>query len=214
MPSIVYAATTNPGKLRDFAIAAAEGGFAVEPLPGIGEIAAPDENETTFAGNAQAKAEYYSCILSEEGNSLLVLADDSGLEVDALRGEPGVRSARFAQDAGFGEAAGSGAATTIDERNNLYLLERMRGSTQRTARYRCALVVARGGAALLTAEGTVEGEILAAPRGSGGFGYDPLFWVPELGHTMAEISLEKKHTLSHRGRAFRALLPELRQLLR
>ncbi|HTW46497.1 MAG TPA: non-canonical purine NTP pyrophosphatase, partial [Acidobacteriaceae bacterium] len=128
-------------------------------------------------------------------------------EVDALQGEPGVRSARFAQDAGY--TPPKQASATTDERNNLYLLERMTGVAHRTARYHCVLALARAGTVLATADGAVEGEILTAPRGHGGFGYDPLFYLPALSRTMAEISLEEKHTLSHRGRAFRALLPQL-----
>ena len=208
MTVTLYAATTNLGKLRDFSVAAADGGFAIESPPNFKDIAAPAEDEPTFAANARLKAQYYSRF-----NPGLVLADDSGLEVDALGGEPGVRSARFAEDAGF-EPRGAAGSLSIDARNNLYLLSRMRGATLRTARYRCALAVAREGTVLLTAEGMVNGEILTAPRGAGGFGYDPLFLIPELRFSMAEISLEQKHALSHRGRAFRALLPELRKLLR
>lgn len=210
MPPILYAATSNPGKLRDFSVAAEQDGVHIEPLPGLEGIAAPHEDQPTFEGNARLKAEYYSRFIGE-----LVLADDSGLEVDALQGEPGVRSARFAADAGWEAPTGHGGKPlTVDERNNLYLLERLRGIAERSGRYRCVLAVARGGATLLTAEGSVEGSILETPRGSGGFGYDPLFRLPELQRTMAEISLEEKHTLSHRGRAFRALLPRLHALLR
>jgi XTP/dITP diphosphohydrolase len=214
---LLFASTTNPGKLRDFAVAAADSGFSVEPLPGLREMPAPDENQPTFAGNARLKAEYYSRLASPNS---LVLADDSGLEVDALAGAPGVRSARYAQDAGYApdppddSAFGWLGADITDVRNNLYLLRQMDGITQRSARYHCVLAVARAGATLATADGSVEGEILTAPRGTGGFGYDPLFWLPDLRRTMAEISLEEKHTLSHRGRAFRALLPRLRDLVR
>jgi XTP/dITP diphosphohydrolase len=202
----LYAATTNPGKLRDFSVAAADAGFLVESPPRLSAIPAPEEKELTFAGNARLKAQYYSRLMPG-----LILADDSGLEVDALGGEPGVRSARYADDAGF-HPKGAGPALSTDERNNLYLLSRMRGVTDRRARYRCVLAIAREGELLLTGEGTVSGEILAAPRGAGGFGYDPLFSLPELQLTMAEISTEQKHTLSHRGRAFRALLPGLKKL--
>lgn len=211
MTSIVHAATSNPGKLRDFSVAAAQDGIQIQPLPRLREIPAPDENQSTFEGNARLKAQYYSRFTPE-----LVLADDSGLEVEALGGEPGVRSARFADDADYPSPAtpADTLSLTTDERNNLCLLERMRGREQRGARYRCVLAVARTGQVLLTAEGSVEGEILTGPQGSGGFGYDPLFWLPQLQRTMAEISLEEKHTLSHRGRAFRALLPQLSQLVR
>lgn len=207
MTVTLYAATTNPGKLRDFSVAAADGAFLVEPPPRFREIPAPEEAELTFAGNARLKALYYSRLIPG-----LILADDSGLEVDALGGEPGVRSARYADDAGFA-LDGEGGSLSTDERNNLYLLSRMRGIAQRNARYRCVLAVAREGQLLITAEGTVNGEILAAPRGAAGFGYDPLFWIPHLQFTMAEISLEQKHSLSHRGRAFRALLPGLGPLV-
>jgi XTP/dITP diphosphohydrolase len=137
---------------------------------------------------------------------LAVLADDSGLEVDALRGAPGVRSARYADDAGFDLIDSEDA----DGRNNLYLLEQLRGHLRPwTARYRCVLALARDGVTLLTAGGTVEGEIIAEPHGTGGFGYDPLFWLPELGKTMAEIDLATKQKLSHRGRALNAVLEQL-----
>ena len=208
MTLVLYAATTNPGKLRDFSVAAADSGIAIEPLPNLAAIPAPHEDQPTFAGNACLKAEYYSRIAAGQGMPLLVLADDSGLEVDALQGEPGVRSARFAQDAGY-EPPPAHASATADERNNLYLLQRLKNEARRTARYRCVLALARAGAVLATADGAVEGEILTAPRGHGGFGYDPLFFLPSLSRTMAEISLEDKHTFSHRGRAFRALLPKL-----
>jgi len=206
VPVTLYAATTNPGKLRDFSVAAAEGGFTVAPLPDLNEISAPVENQPTFAGNARLKAQYYSGFATG-----FVLADDSGIEVDALGGEPGVRSARFAEDAGY-VPRGTGEIS-IDARNNLYLLSRLRGVALRTARYRCALALARDHEVLLTAEGFVDGEILTAPRGIGGFGYDPLFFIPHLRLTMAEISLEQKNAVSHRGRALRALLPGLRKLI-
>jgi XTP/dITP diphosphohydrolase len=204
VPLTLFAATTNPGKLRDFAVAAEAGGISVVPLPGLSEIPAPHEDQLTFAGNASLKAAYYSRF-TPRFQSGYVLADDSGLEVDALNGDPGVRSARYAQDLGFD----SPAAHSTDERNNLCLLARMQGIAHRSGRYHCVLALARDGKVLLTADGAVEGEILTVPRGTGGFGYDPLFFLPELNRTMAEISLDEKHTLSHRGRAFRALLPKL-----
>jgi XTP/dITP diphosphohydrolase len=150
------------------------------------------------------KAAYYSGFAPD----MLVIADDSGLEVDALGGKPGVRSARYADDAGF-DAPGS-----TDERNNLYLLRRLAplGHGRIAAQYRCVIAAARNGKVLLTAEGTVEGEILSAPRGAGGFGYDPLFYLPELGKTMAEIDPEQKQKLSHRGKAFVHLLDQLHTL--
>jgi XTP/dITP diphosphohydrolase len=198
----LYAATTSQGKLRDFRTAAGAHGLTIVPLPGLDTIPAPEEDGLTFAENATLKAVYYSRFAPGE----LVLADDSGLEVDALGGAPGVRSARFAADAGVTDSPDANDNT--DVWNNLVLLQRLAGvpQEQRTARYHCVLVAARDGVALHTAEGAVEGLILEAPRGTGGFGYDPLFYLPELGLTMAEIDLETKHTLSHRGRAIAALL--------
>jgi XTP/dITP diphosphohydrolase len=196
----LYAATTNAGKLRDFEVAAAElNDFSIEPLPDLKDLAAPPEDEPDFAGNARLKAVYYSRFVPGEW----VIADDSGLEVDALEGEPGVRSARYAADAGF---LVEGATT--DEANNLLLLREMADVPEgrRQARYKCVIAAARDRVCHFTGEGAVEGEILTAPRGTGGFGYDPLFYLPGLGKTMAEIDLETKHGISHRGHALRALL--------
>ena len=201
----LYVATTSQGKLRDFRTAADAHSVLIEPLPELGEIPAPEEDGLTFAENATIKAVYYSRFAPGEW----VLADDSGLEVDALDGAPGVRSARFAADSGLTDSPDANDNT--DVWNNLELLQRLAGipSAQRTARYRCVLVAARDGVVLHTAEGAVEGLILDAPRGTGGFGYDPLFYLPALDRTMAELDLETKHTLSHRGRAIAALLPML-----
>jgi XTP/dITP diphosphohydrolase len=201
----LYAATTSQGKLRDFRTAAAAWSIAIEPLPALATIPPPEENGDTFAANATLKAVYYSRLAPGE----LVLADDSGLEVDALNGAPGVRSARFAADSGLVDSPDANDNT--DVWNNMVLLQRLAGipAAQRTARYRCVLVAVRDGLPLNTAEGVVEGFILDAPRGTGGFGYDPLFFLPELDRTIAEIDLETKLTLSHRGRALAALLPML-----
>jgi XTP/dITP diphosphohydrolase len=140
---------------------------------------------------------------------VLVLADDSGLEVDALGGAPGVRSARFAADSGLVDSPDANDNT--DVWNNMVLLQKMADIpfARRTARYRCVLAVARDGKLLQTAEGSVEGIVLDAPRGTGGFGYDPLFYLPDLDRTMAEIDLVTKLSISHRGRALAALLPML-----
>jgi XTP/dITP diphosphohydrolase len=198
-------ASTSAGKLRDFRTAAKAYAVCIDPLPGLDKVPAPTEDGDTFAANATLKAVYYSRFAPGE----LVLADDSGLEVDALSGAPGVRSARFAADSGLVDSPDANDNT--DVWNNVLLLQRMAGvpAAKRTARYRCVLAAARDGAACHVAEGTVEGMILEAPRGSGGFGYDPLFYLPELGKTMAEIDLETKLSLSHRGRALVALLPKL-----
>ncbi len=206
----LYAATTSQGKLRDFRTAAEAHAIDLSPLPGIETIPAPEEDGATFAANATLKAVYYSWFAPGE----LVLADDSGLEVDALNGAPGVRSARFAADAGLIEStlAGSlGANHPVDVWNNMELLLRLAGvpAAERTARYRCVLAAARDGVVLHTAEGAVEGLILESPRGAGGFGYDPLFYLPALDRTMAEVDLETKHSLSHRGRAILYLLAQL-----
>jgi len=198
----LYIATSNPGKLRDFAAAASQH-ITLTPLLGIKQIPAPTENEPTFEGNARLKAIYYSRHIPGE----IVIADDSGLEVDALHGEPGVRSARYAEDQHF-EAP---PETTTDERNNLCLLQALSKipNRDRTIRYHCVLAAARDGKILAIGDGTVEGEILSAPRGTNGFGYDPLFYLPEQNKTMAELDIKTKLAFSHRGRAFKALLKAL-----
>jgi XTP/dITP diphosphohydrolase len=202
----LFAATTSQGKLRDFRTAAATHSIDIDPLPGLTTIAAPDETGATFADNATLKAIYYSRFAP----SHLVLADDSGLEVDALNGDPGVRSARFAADAGLIDSPDA-ATDNTDVWNNMVLLQRLATvpAEQRTARYRCVLVAARDGQVVGLADGTVEGTILEAPRGTGGFGYDPLFFLPDINSTMAEIDLEAKLSISHRGRALTALLAML-----
>jgi XTP/dITP diphosphohydrolase len=201
----LYAATTSQGKLRDFRTAANVHSIVINSLPALSAIPAPEEDGATFAANATLKAVYYSRFAPGS----LVLADDSGLEVDALNGSPGVRSARFAADTGLVDSPDANDNT--DVWNNMVLLQRLAGvpPDKRTARYRCVLVAARDGVALHSAEGAVEGLILEAPRGTGGFGYDPLFYLPTLDRTMAEIDLETKLAHSHRGRAFAALLPLL-----
>jgi XTP/dITP diphosphohydrolase len=198
MARTLYVATSNPGKLRDFRLAAARHDIDVVPLPGLETIAAPPEDAPTFEENALEKAIYYSQFLPGE----MVMADDSGLEVESLQGAPGVRSARYAAGAGFHQAA------TTDANNNLFLLQQLAGvsESERGARYHCALAVAQDGTCVLAAQGTVEGNILSSPKGSNGFGYDPLFYVPALKHTMAEVDDHTRWTYSHRGEAFRALL--------
>ena len=202
----LFVATTSQGKLRDFRTAAQAHSISIEPLPNLNKIEAPEEDGDTFLANATLKAVYYSRFAPSE----LVLADDSGVEVDALNGAPGVRSARFAADAGLTDSPDA-AADNTDVWNNMVLLQRLAEfpDKPRTARYRCVLVAARDGQPQHSAEGSVEGLILEAPRGVGGFGYDPLFYLPELQRTMAEIDLETKLSLSHRGRALTALLSQL-----
>jgi XTP/dITP diphosphohydrolase len=201
---VLYVATTNPGKLRDFAYAAeAHPGLQLQTLPELASIPAPPEDEPTFEGNARAKAIYYS----NHAPRLYVLADDSGLEVTCLDGAPGVRSARFADDEKFPSAPGS----TLDERNNAALLRALDSIPEpcRQGRYRCALALACDGKVLATSDGTVEGSILAAPQGESGFGYDPLFLLPDFNQTMAELDPTDRLSVSHRGRALRSLLDHL-----
>jgi XTP/dITP diphosphohydrolase len=156
----LYCATTNSGKLREFRMALAD---SVEPLPGLNSIMACEETGATFEENAIQKALYYSqhC----EG---YLFVDDSGLEVDALGGAPGVYSARFA------------GAEATDEANNALLLERMRGVADRTARFVCVVALAESGGLIQTFRGEVEGRLLDEPRGDNGFGYDPLFFYPSV----------------------------------
>jgi XTP/dITP diphosphohydrolase len=203
MARTLYVASTNPGKLRDFGVAAASHNTVILSLPGLDAIDPPAEDAATFEDIAREKAIYYSRFLPGE----IVLTDDSGLEVDALQGAPGVRSARYAADAGFH------ADTTTDTNNNLFLMQQLARvpDGERGARYQCALAAARDGAGLLTAQGMVEGRVLSTPRGSNGFGYDPLFYLPALACTMAEMDDQTKWTISHRGQAFRALLQLLAQ---
>ena len=189
----VYCATTNPGKLREFQKALREG-FELEPLPALPSIEAPEETGATFEENAALKALYYSkhC----EG---YLFADDSGLEVDALGGAPGVYSARFA------------GADATDAANNALLLAKMNGSAERSARFVCVVALAEHGRLVRTFRGEVEGRVLDAPRGSNGFGYDPLFFYPPFGCSFAEIPLERKMGVSHRGKALAALRAYLEQ---
>jgi XTP/dITP diphosphohydrolase len=203
---ILYIATSNPGKLRDFA-AAADNRISLTPLPGLNEIPPPHEDQPTFEGNARLKAIYYSQHLPNQ----IVVADDSGLEVDALNGAPGVRSARNADDQHFPTSPSS----SLDERNNLCLLEALTHTphTARQARYHCVLAAARNGEILAIGHGTVEGEIRTTPRGTHGFGYDPLFYLPDYNKTMAELDATTKLTFSHRGRAFATLLHSLLPIL-
>jgi XTP/dITP diphosphohydrolase len=210
----LFVATTNPGKLRDFA-ATASPQITLTPLPGLKQIQAPAEDEPTFEGNARLKAIFYSRHAPGE----IVIADDSGLEVDALHGAPGVRSARFADDHNFhpieafpAQSLSRPQPLSTDQRNNLYLLTLLTGVplAERNARYHCVLAASRNGDILAIGHGAVEGEVLSTPRGAGGFGYDPLFYLPEQASTMAELDATTKLAFSHRGRALAALLDALR----
>ena len=198
-PRTVLLATSNSGKLRDFAGAAAAHGITIANLPDFSSLPQVVEDGTTFEENARKKAESYSVAAPLD----VVLADDSGLEIDALGGAPGIHSARYAADEPT-------AATTNsdDEANNARVLRGLAGipAEKRTARFVCVLAAARDGQTLQTFRGTVEGFILEAPRGNNGFGYDPLFYFPQIGQTLAELSPEVKAQFSHRGEAFRAFL--------
>ncbi len=196
----LYVATTNAGKLRDFARATL-GEAEIVPLPGLAAIPAPVEDATSFEGNARIKAIAYS--LHAPGH--VVLADDSGIEIDALGGAPGVHSARYAQRSAF---TGS-AFTNQDALNNECLLSAASHlvDSQRHARYRCVIAAARDGEVLAYGHGSLEGSLLKEPRGGGGFGYDPLFLIEELGLTMAELTPESRMHYSHRVRALASLMP-------
>jgi XTP/dITP diphosphohydrolase len=188
----IYSCSSNAGKMAEFLLIADElglAGFCIGPLPGLQEIAAPEETGITFEENAELKARYYSGFTQE-----MVLADDSGLEVAALNGAPGIYSARF---------AGEGAS---DHQNNDLVLARMQGISDRRARFVCVISVARAGSILHTVRGVVEGELLDSRRGSGGFGYDPVFFYPPLGCAFGELGREQKLAVSHRGRALRQIV--------
>ena len=201
-------ATRNPGKLVELRQLLPDASVlgVDEAAARLGrDIPEVDEDADTFAGNAAKKAREVSA-----ATGLPALADDSGLEVDALGGAPGVYSARYAGVAGH----------AADAANNAKLLAALAGvpPERRTARFRAALALADVGGPLsdrvLTAEGACEGVILDAPRGTGGFGYDPLFYAPELGMTFAEAGVGPKSDLSHRARAMRAIRPRLLDYLR
>ncbi len=195
----ILIATSNPGKLRDFAGAAAVHGIEIAGIPDFASLPPVVEDGLTFEENARKKAEAYSRHATGE----IVVADDSGLEVDALNGAPGVHSARYAADQPHLADENTG-----DEANNARLLRELRKvpSGQRAARFVCVLAAARDGHTVATFRGTAEGVILNAPRGSSGFGYDPLFYFPQIQKTFAELSAEEKSEYSHRGAAFRQFL--------
>ena len=189
----LYCATTNRGKLREFQEAFRDS-IQVEPLPDLESIAPPEETGVTFEENAILKARYYA----PYGGQVAVFAEDSGLEVDALDGAPGVYSARF---------AGHGAD---DSANNALLLERLADAPDRHARYVAVVTLILPVGELHSFRGEVEGEILREPRGSGGFGYDPLFFYPPFNATFAEVTAQQKLTVSHRGRAVKKMNEFLR----
>lgn len=192
-------ATSNPGKVREYERLLSDAGLPL-PVVGLREVGLepPPETGTTFAENALLKAR-----LAAEASGLPALADDSGLEVDGLGGAPGLNSARYA-----GEGAG-------DEANRRRLIGALAEVPveRRTGRFRCAIAVALPGGPDETVEAACEGLLLTEPRGSDGFGYDPLFLLPARGLTMAELPLAEKNLISHRARATALAIPVLRRLL-
>jgi XTP/dITP diphosphohydrolase len=199
MTTKVFLASSNAGKLAEFQALAtgehADASLEFALIPSFDSLPRFDESAPTFAENAAGKALHYSRMVSEP-----VLADDSGLVVAALGGSPGVRSARY---------AGEGAT---DAQRVEKLLGEMRGKTgvERSARFVCVLALAQGGKVLAVISDFAAGLLLDAPRGDGGFGYDPVFYSPEAGKTFAELARGEKNLLSHRGKAFRRMLEELR----
>ena len=188
----ISCATTNPGKLREFRLAL-DGKFEVNTLQGLADIEAPPETGATFEENAIEKARYYSRHCDEP-----LFVDDSGLSVDALGGEPGVYSARYAGE------------DSTDDANNQLVLERLRGVADRAARFVCVVALAQKGELIKTFRGEVEGRLVDAPRGTNGFGYDPLFFYPPFGCTFGEAPLDRKMEVSHRAKALRSMAEYLR----
>ena len=183
-------ATSNPGKMREFAEALLHTGIAPYGLDALSDMTPVEETGATFEDNARQKAEVYS-----RRTDMHVLADDSGLEVDALGDEPGVHSARF------------GGPDLDDDGRNRLVLERIadvKDVSKRTARFRCVLAVARAGRVIDRFEGVVEGRIVEEPVGHNGFGYDPIFFHAESGCTLAQLETAQKRRVSHRGRAVAA----------
>ncbi|HTC56449.1 MAG TPA: RdgB/HAM1 family non-canonical purine NTP pyrophosphatase [Candidatus Sulfotelmatobacter sp.] len=199
MTQRILIATSNPGKLRDFAGAALRHDVEIAGIPDFSSLPPVIEDGLTFEANARKKAEAYSRYVPGE----TVVADDSGLEIDALHGAPGVHSARYAAD-----QPDKAEANTDDEANNARVLRDLRGvpPAERTGRFVCVLAAARDGKTLATFRGVAEGIVLDAPRGANGFGYDPLFYFPQINKTFAELTAEEKSRYSHRGAAFRKFL--------
>ena len=201
-PAKLFLASSNPGKLAEYRELVTPSASLLPVdlalLPDFEALPVFEENFPTFAENAAGKALHYS-----RHTDGLVFADDSGLVVLALGGAPGVHSARYA-----------GAQATNSQRIEK-LLREMRGKTgsERAAHFVCAIALAKRGRALAIVTDRVDGEILDAPRGSGGFGYDPVFYFPALGKTFAEIPAEEKNQRSHRGKAFRRLLAALSSMI-
>lgn len=181
-------ATTNRHKLAEIARILEGLDCAVEPMAAHANAAPPEETGRTFAENARLKALYYGRFVRH-----LTVADDSGIEIDGLDGEPGVRSARY------------GGPTYPEKFDLIYTRLRARAALGSPARFVCTVAAVEGGRVVFEAAGTIEGRIADRPAGDGGFGYDPIFFYPPYGCTLAEVSAEQKAAVSHRGRAFRKL---------
>ena len=201
---VILVATTNPGKVRELrAMLDADVEWkGLSDFPGIEEV---EEDGATFAANARKKATEYA-----QATGLWTLADDSGLVVDALDGAPGVKSARFSGDVPPGTDR-----KTVDQRNIARLLELLQGvpPEKRTARFMCFLCLASPERVLVETQGKVEGRIIDESVGTNGFGYDPVFFVPSLGKTVAQLPNDEKNAISHRGGAIAEFKPLLNQLL-
>ena len=189
-------ATTNPDKVIEIREVLADVPVALATLADLPPVAEPEETGATFAENARLKARHYA-----QASGMVTVAEDSGLEIDALGGEPGVQSARFlGANAGYPERFAE-----------IHRRLRARGLETSPARFVCALAVARGDEILFESRGTVEGRIADRPTGSGGFGYDPIFYYPPYGRTLADVPGTAKLAVAHRGHAFRALAEWIRQ---
>ena len=194
----ILIATANPGKLREIREILADLPIRLLGLDAFDDLPDAVEDADTFAANAEIKAKHYAALTNR-----IALADDSGLDVDALDGAPGVRSARFA------------GPQRRDLDNNAKLVEMLRDVPRpdRTARFRCAMVLADADQVFARADGTIEGQIIDQPRGDNGFGYDPHFLVPDLDQTTAEIDPEHKNRISHRGQAVRRIAEQIHRLI-
>ena len=198
MPMRLLVATRNPGKATEFERLLGEVPLEITSLDEVGCRDEAEETGDTFEENAIIKARFYC-----ERTGLVTLADDSGLEVDALGGEPGVRSARY-----------GGPGYTDEGRVDL-LLKNLRDVAweDRTGRFRCVIAIVWPEGDVRTVDGAVEGIVQHEPKGANGFGYDPVFYLPHLGKTTAELSLEDKNELSHRGKAAKKAVALLQRIL-